>query len=147
MPAISRFSDQRIVPLFFGLLIISIGIISLAVMRSPVSESSGYPLHTDQSAQVQLVNPKELCQKIGYPNLAKDAGIEGTVSLCLKVSHTGVITDLEVLTSDHPLLEFACVKNLHYGQFQPGMREELPVSGQLTVSFTFETMRSYPVSL
>lgn len=146
MPAISRLSDFRIAPVLFGLLLISFAIISLAVVRPSSSEPGYYSSVPTDASNVRLLNPEELCQYIGYPELAKNAGIEGMVKLCVKVSHTGVITDLEVLQSDHPLLEIACVEKLHYGHFRPAISEQIPVSRQIVVNFTFDATRSCPLS-
>ncbi|RMF55365.1 MAG: energy transducer TonB [Calditrichaeota bacterium] len=72
-----------------------------------------------------------------YPELAKKAGIEGTVVLKVLVNTKGDVEKVEVLKS-HPLLEEAAIKAAKQFKFKPGKQRDKFVKVWMSIPFTFK---------
>lgn len=84
------------------------------------------------------LNETEVRNEIGYPELAKRAGISGQVTLDLLINESGHISELAVTHSDHPLLEVACIDNLILSEFASAIKDGSPVAAWTSVQFSFQ---------
>lgn len=88
-------------------------------------------------ATATWINEAEVRTIIGYPDLAKNAGIEGKVVLSVKVNEWGYVEALEVKDSSHPLLEVACIEAMPNSRFEAARHDGRPVSSWSTMAFSF----------
>lgn len=72
-----------------------------------------------------------------YPSLARQARIQGQVSLRAIISHDGRIENLQVVNG-HPLLVQAAIDAVRQWRYRPYMLngEPVEVETQITVNFT-----------
>ena len=71
-----------------------------------------------------------------YPQLARQARIQGTVHLEAVIDETGKITDLRVI-SGHPLLVQAALDAVRQWRYQPTILNNTPVQVQTTIDVNF----------
>ena len=71
-----------------------------------------------------------------YPDLARQARIQGVVLLEANISTEGNIEDLRVITG-HPLLAPAAVEAVSQWRYQPTLLNGQPVPVVTTISVTF----------
>jgi protein TonB len=101
----------------------------LAVPQEPVQE---FPEFDTAPALVTSADPI-------YPELAKQAGVEGTVLLRLVIGKKGTVLGVEIIRSDvTPAMEKAAIAAAWQFRFQPAMRHNLPVKAHLVFPMTFE---------
>ncbi len=81
---------------------------------------------------VVLSNPAPL-----YPDIARKAGIEGTVFVKMWVAKDGTVKRAEVLKSSSELFEQAAVEAARQWKFTPAIMNNAPVSVFVTVPFKF----------
>lgn len=85
----------------------------------------------------QCLNCEEIRKRIGYPPLAKEAGIQGKVIVRLLIDQNGQYRRHIVLRSPHKLLTEAVERELPSLEFSPGIQAERPVSVWVTLAFDF----------
>lgn len=85
-------------------------------------------------------NLYEIKRLIGYPKVARDAGIMGTVVIRILVGSQGECKKFEVTRSPHPILTKAVVKYIDRLKFTPYISNKKPVSFWVSVPFFFETI-------
>ncbi len=83
------------------------------------------------------LNEAEVRAAIGYPALAKNAGIRGNVIIQVRINKRGTIEGLTMERGDHPLLEVACIDQLPICRFTPAMKNDQPVASWKSMIFTF----------
>ena len=71
-----------------------------------------------------------------YPREARDQRIQGAVILKIKISETGNVTDV-VLISGHPLLAQAAVDAVKQWKYKPYLQDGAPVPGDTQVQVDF----------
>ncbi|MCX8113047.1 MAG: energy transducer TonB [Bacteroidia bacterium] len=86
----------------------------------------------------QPVNMDEIKKRIGYPPLAKEAGIQGKVIVRVLVGKTGKYEKHIVLRSPHKLLTEAVEKELPNLEFSPGIQAGKPIKVWVTIPFDFQ---------
>ena len=86
----------------------------------------------------KTLNMRDVQMKIGYPQVARDAGIEGTVVLRILVGNEGQYIRHVVLNSVHPALEGAVVQNISKISFTPAEKDGKPVKFWVNLPFTFK---------
>ncbi|MCS7189074.1 MAG: TonB family protein [Bacteroidia bacterium] len=86
----------------------------------------------------QPVNMDEIRKRIGYPPLAKEAGIQGKVIVRVLVGKTGKYEKHIVLKSPHKLLTEAVEKELPNLEFTPGIQAGKPIKVWVTIPFDFQ---------
>ncbi|MCS7297218.1 MAG: TonB family protein [Bacteroidia bacterium] len=86
----------------------------------------------------QPVNMDEIKKRIGYPPLAKEAGIQGKVIVRVLVGKTGKYERHIVLKSPHKLLSEAVEKELPFLEFTPGIQAGKPIKVWVTIPFDFQ---------
>ncbi len=67
-----------------------------------------------------------------YPRAAKINGIQGSVQMCVSISSTGRVTDVEVVqSSGHKILDNAAVRSMQQVIFKPATKAGKPVEENL----------------
>ena len=72
-----------------------------------------------------------------YPQIARQAGIEGRVFLKVRVSETGRVTDVQVQRSDNGLFDASAVEAVRQWRFEPGVQAGRPVAVWVTIPVRF----------
>jgi len=85
---------------------------------------------SDKPVEIKRVNPV-------YPELAKKAGIEGTVVVKVLVNTKGDVEKVEILKS-HPLLDEAAVTAAKQFKFTPGKQRDKFVKVWVSIPFNFK---------
>lgn len=86
----------------------------------------------------QPVNIDDIKKRIGYPPLAKEAGIQGKVIVRVLVSKNGKYERHIILRSPHKLLTEAVEKELPNLEFTPGIQAGKPIKVWVTIPFDFQ---------
>ena len=74
-----------------------------------------------------------------YPSLAKEAGIEGTVSIRVLVNEEGKVIAADVLSSDvTPAMEKAALEAAKRCRFKPAKQRTVPVKAHVMIPFHFQ---------
>lgn len=85
----------------------------------------------------QPLNYEEVRDFIGYPEEARNAGIQGKVVLRVLVDQRGNYIRHEVVDSFHPLLRIPCEVFVPFMRFRPALQDEKLVNCWVTVPFHF----------
>lgn len=85
---------------------------------------------SEKPEEIKRVNPK-------YPELAKKAGIEGTVVVKVLVNTKGDVEQVEVLKS-HPLLDESAIEAAKQFKFKPGKQRDKFVKVWVSIPFNFK---------
>ena len=85
---------------------------------------------SDKPVEIKRVNPV-------YPELAKKAGIEGTVVVKVLVTTKGDVEKVEILKS-HPLLDESAVEAAKQFKFKPGKQRDRFVKVWVSIPFNFK---------
>lgn len=85
---------------------------------------------SDKPVEIKRVNPV-------YPELAKKAGIEGTVVVKVLVNTKGDVEQVEILKS-HPLLDDAAMEAARQFKFKPGKQRDKFVKVWVSIPFNFK---------
>lgn len=75
--------------------------------------------------------------KADYPEIARHAGLEGTVVVHVLVGPNGKVIEAVVVQSVHPLLDRAAVNAALLCRFKPAKQREIPVKAWLAVPYRF----------
>jgi protein TonB len=89
----------------------------------------------------QAVNLDELGKLIGYPEMAKEAEIQGRVTLRVMVDKMGNYVKHIVLKDPHPILTRAVTEKIHLLKMTPGIQAGKPIKVWVTLPFNFELNR------
>lgn len=84
------------------------------------------------------VNMGEVQKSIGYPQVARDAGISGNVVVRVLVGKDGTYTRHRVLNGVHPVLEKAVEKELPRLRFTPAIQGGKPIPFWVNIPFVFK---------
>lgn len=84
------------------------------------------------------INLVEVQMDIGYPKVARDAGIEGEVIVRILVDEKGNYKNHEVLKSSHPILEKAVTEQINQLKFEPVIVKGKGVEYYSDVPFSFK---------
>ncbi len=86
----------------------------------------------------QPTNIDDIKRRIGYPPLAKEAGIQGKVIVRVLVGKNGKYEKHIVLKSPHKMLTEAVEKELPSLEFTPGIQAGKPIKVWVTIPFDFQ---------
>lgn len=89
----------------------------------------------------QPVNLDDIRQLVGYPQIARDAGIEGMVVVRILVDERGSYVRHKVIKQAHPILTEACEKQLPRLRFTPAIQGNRAVKFWVNVPFKFSLVR------
>ena len=87
--------------------------------------------------QPKPLNINEIKKTIGYPKIARDAGIEGKVMARIEVNKFGEYVAHEIIESDHKILSSAVEEHLSKLQFETPAKDGKAVTVKVTVPFNF----------
>ena len=103
----------------------------MPAIGSSTTEPEPYYHFEEYPALVRYVNPV-------YPELARQAGIEGTVLLSVLVGTDGAVTEVAVLLSDvTPAMEKAAIAAARLFEFRPAMQNAKPVKARISIPIVF----------
>ncbi len=83
------------------------------------------------------LNLNEVKRAIGYPILAREAGIQGSVVVRILVNEKGYYVRHKVIKKVHPILSEEVEKHLPKLRFTPAMKDGNPVKFWVNVPFRF----------
>ena len=111
------------------------------VVEAPKEEEIGPTDFVALEKEPAPVNLEEIKKLIGYPPMAKEAEIEGKVTVRVQVDKTGRYVKHVVLKDPHPLLTKAVVDKLPQLAFTPGIQAGKPIKVWVTIPFDFKLLR------
>ncbi|MEM6763421.1 MAG: energy transducer TonB [Bacteroidota bacterium] len=88
----------------------------------------------------QPVNMAEVQKAIGYPQIARDAGIEGSVVLRVLVDEKGKYNKHKVLNQVHPILAKAVESKIRLLKFTPAIQGGKPIKFWVNIPFNFKLL-------
>lgn len=92
----------------------------------------------DASLEVpKPINLHEIKKMIGYPQICRDAGIQGQVMLRILVDKSGNYKSHEVLAEGHKILREAVEKHIDKLNFNPVRKDNKPVELYVNIPFNF----------
>jgi protein TonB len=86
------------------------------------------------------INLEEVKGLIGYPQVARDAGIQGRVVIRILVDETGKYRKHRVINTVHPILTQACEEQIKKLAFTPAIQGGKPIKFWVNVPFNFILM-------
>lgn len=102
-------------------------------------ENSNAFVMVEQEAVLPKELESELVRKIGYPAMAREAGIEGMVVARVRVSETGVVEAVKILKSSSDLLsEPVKSELLKVEGFIPAIQSGKAIATWITIPFRFK---------
>ncbi|MEM6261832.1 MAG: TonB family protein [Bacteroidota bacterium] len=87
------------------------------------------------------VNMDDIRKLIGYPDIAKDAGIEGSVVVRVLVDKYGNYKKHKVIKKVHPVLAKACEKHVSKLKFTPAIQGGKPIPFWVNIPFKFKLIQ------
>lgn len=84
------------------------------------------------------LNLNDIKMKIGYPPLAKEAGLQGKVILSFLVNKEGTVVQHVLVKQPHQLFTEAILKHAYQLRFEPGQLHGKPLATWVTVPFDFK---------
>ncbi len=98
----------------------------------PSEQASEFYAFDEPPVLIKFVNPK-------YPDLARQAGIEGTVLLNVLVSDNGKVVAVAVLQSDvTPAMDKAAIEAARQFIFKPAKQRTVPVKARMAIPIRFK---------
>lgn len=97
-----------------------------------------YVVQAQDSKKPEPINMRAVQQTIGYPLLAREADIQGTVILKILVDENGDYLKHIVLTSPHPILLKAVEAHVASLKFLPAYQGDKTIKFWLVVPFKFK---------
>lgn len=107
------------------------------VIVSSEPPSGGF-VHVDE--EPVPVNINEIAKLIGYPAVARQAGIEGNVIVRILVNKSGAYKKHKVIKDPHPLLTEVVEKHLDKLKFTPAIQGGRPIQFWVNVPFDFRLL-------
>lgn len=86
----------------------------------------------------EALNLYATMDKIGYPDDAKSAGVEGTVLAQVTINEKGRVVDYEIKKSPSPILSGAVEKHVESLKFKPAKKDGEAIKSIVQVPFRFE---------
>ena len=88
----------------------------------------------------QPININQLKQQIGYPEIARDAGIQGQVVVRVLVDKQGKYVKHQVVNQVHPLLSEAVEEHIEKLRFTPAIQAGRPMKFWVNMPFNFNLL-------
>ncbi|MDX2283862.1 MAG: TonB family protein [Bacteroidia bacterium] len=86
------------------------------------------------------INVDEIRKLIGYPQIAKDAGIEGNVVVRVLVDKRGAYVRHKVINQAHPVLSKAVEEHISKLKFSPAIQGGKPIQFWVNIPFNFKLL-------
>lgn len=84
------------------------------------------------------INLNELYKEIGYPQIARDASIEGMVVARIMIDEEGQYLEHEIIQEAHVILSIAVEKQLPKLKMTPALKDGVPVKYWVNIPFNFK---------
>jgi protein TonB len=114
----------------------------LVVNRTPRTPPPPAPTKPRTPVRIAIIEPSSLIHRVDpdYPPLARQARIQGSVTLHILIDETGVVTKVEVV-SGPPLLRKAAEDAVWQWRYKPTILngEPVPVTGRVFVNFVLRS--------
>jgi TonB family protein len=150
IPSLLSSRTALVATLLAGGLALTLGVVACSDSVAP-STSPEAPTATESSATTddeevfmvvedppELVGGMEALQEaVSYPEMAKEAGIEGRAIVQFVVDENGNVTDPTVTRGAHELLNEAAIEAVKEQEFNPGKQRGEPVKVQMSIPVTF----------
>lgn len=91
-----------------------------------------------EQAPVLIGGIEGLRERVEYPDMARQAGVEGTVYVQFIVDEKGRVLNPVAIRSPNELLSRAAVEAVQTSEFVPGMQRGIPVRVRFTVPVKFQ---------
>lgn len=88
----------------------------------------------------RAINMNDIRNLVGYPQIARDAGIEGMVVLRVLIDERGNYVRHKVIKQAHPILAEACEQKVNRLKFTPAIQGNRPIKFWVNVPFSFKLM-------
>ncbi|MCI4670520.1 MAG: energy transducer TonB [Bacteroidia bacterium] len=111
---------------------------SKATFTSLVEEKPGVYSSYKVDVPPRILNYDEVRNFMGYPEIAKNAGIQGRVVLKVLVNKNGQYVKHEVEEDFHPLLRIAAESFAPYLKFEPANHDQKNVACWMSIPFDFK---------
>ncbi|RMG69104.1 MAG: energy transducer TonB [Bacteroidetes bacterium] len=85
----------------------------------------------------QPINMEDVRQLIGYPDIAREAGIQGSVVVRVLVDTKGNYSKHRIINQVHPLLAKAVEEQIHLLRFTPAIQGGKPIQFWVNIPFNF----------
>lgn len=95
-------------------------------------------VHVDE--EPSPININDIKKLIGYPQMARDAGIDGQVIVRVLVDKKGSYKKHKVINGVHPILSRAVEDQLHRLRFTPAIQGGKPIAFWVNIPFRFEVL-------
>jgi protein TonB len=92
------------------------------------------------SEEPQPLNMDDIVAIIGYPDVARDANIQGQVVVRVLVDEKGKYRRHKMVKRVHPILAEAVENNLHKLKFSPAIQGNRPIKFWVNIPFRFKLM-------
>ncbi|WNJ16703.1 energy transducer TonB [Pontibacter sp. G13] len=86
------------------------------------------------------VNMDEIKQLVGYPQIARDAGIQGSVVVRVLVDKKGKYKRHKIINQVHPILAKAVEKHIDKLSFTPAIQGGKPIQFWVNIPFNFKLL-------
>ena len=86
------------------------------------------------------VNMDDIKKLIGYPQIARDAGIEGSVVVRVLVDKKGNYSKHKIINQVHPILAKAVEKHITRLKFTPAIQGGKPIQFWVNIPFNFKLL-------
>lgn len=129
---------QSLLCLFFAL--------SLWALPSQGQQSPGVADWVKAEQEPKPLNLPDIRKAIGYPQIARDAGIEGNVVCRILVGERGEYLKHVVLNPVHPVLTNSVEQYLPQLKFSPAIVEGAPAKFWVNLPFTFKLLTATSAS-
>ncbi|MEM6261248.1 MAG: TonB family protein [Bacteroidota bacterium] len=107
------------------------------IISEPAEEDPPIDMVNFAAEEPQTINMNEVRKMIGYPELAKNNGIEGMVVIRILVDKYGNYKKHKVIKKIHPLLSKACEAHLSKLRFTPAIQGGNPIPFWVNIPFRF----------
>ncbi len=87
------------------------------------------------------INMDDIKKVIGYPQIARDAGIEGTVVVRVLVDKKGNYSKHRIINQVHPILTKAVEEHIQKLRFSPAIQGGKPIPFWVNIPFNFKLLK------
>lgn len=113
---------------------------SVANLQLDSSEEPDINAFIFADVEPKPTNMLDIQKSIGYPQIAKDAGIQGNVVIRILVDEKGNYRKHRVINEVHPILTKAVTKHVDKLKFEPAIHEGKPIKYWVNVPFAFKLL-------
>jgi len=129
-------SNQKIIFLMTFLLLLLTSVITSNYALGE-KDGGGYLAFAEQMPQ-PVGGLAAIYKKISYPEMARQAGVEGKVYVVAFIDENGTVNDVKVLKGIGAGCDEAAIKAIKNTKFKPAMNKGKPVKVKFSLAITFK---------